>query len=86
MRADLPGYWMNETSGKLRPAIFAYLNGQRLTEEHAAAIRAYLRQWMAADWKGPEIASLRAAIDAIRNGGDVERWLTRAIMQGIDPL
>jgi hypothetical protein len=29
--ASAPGYWMNETSGVLRPAIEAYLNHDELT-------------------------------------------------------
>ena len=39
-------YWMYETSGVLRPAIEAYFSGL-MTDQHIAAMRAYLRQWIA---------------------------------------
>lgn len=52
--AVIPGYWMNETSGVLRPAIEAYLAGGPLAAEHVGAMRAYLRQWIfATAWLGP---------------------------------
>jgi len=83
-----PGYWMNETSGVLRPAIEAYLRGNdELTPEHLAAFRAYLRQWIAAPaWQGETVDLLRATIDAIRCRGDIAAWLHVAEQEGIDPL
>lgn len=41
-----PGYWMNETSGVLRPAVEAYLNGTEMTPGQIVAMRGYLRQWV----------------------------------------
>ncbi|HSR77787.1 MAG TPA: hypothetical protein VLN57_14495, partial [Xanthobacteraceae bacterium] len=59
-----PGFWMYETSGTLRPAVEAYLKHERLTEANIAALRAYLRQWIAAPaWQGPGIEVLRADVD-----------------------
>lgn len=48
---NAPGYWMDETSGVLRPAVEAYLHGRDMTPEEIVAMRAYLRQWiMATTW------------------------------------
>lgn len=87
MNAGAPGFWMHETSGVLRPAVEAYLGGEPMTPEHIAAMRAYLRQWIAAPaWIGPHIAELRAAIDGLTDRAAIERWLDAAIEAGIDPL
>ena len=36
-----PGYWMNEMSGALRPAVEAYLHDEPMTARQIAAFRAY---------------------------------------------
>jgi len=85
--SDAPGYWMYETSGALRPAIAAYLQGDELTPAEIAVIRAYLRQWIMADgWHGPAIDALRAAIDGLTSRQAIRRWLDIALDEGIDPL
>lgn len=82
-----PGYWMYETSGVLRPAVYAYLLDDPLTPEQVAAIRAYLRQWIAAPaWAGPEVQALRAGIDGLQGRREITAWLARAMEAGIDPL
>jgi hypothetical protein len=84
---NAPGYWMYETSGALRPAIVAYLQGDELTPAEIAAIRAYLRQWiMAPAWHGPAIDALRAAIDGLTSRQAIRRWLDIALDENIDPL
>ena len=60
-----PFYWMYETSEVLRPAI----------EAQIAAMRAYLRQWIAAPWKGPGIDALRQRIDDLTSREAIESWL-----------
>jgi hypothetical protein len=81
-----PGYWMHETSGVLRPAVEAYLQGRRaLTGEEIAAIRAYLRQWIMADWQG-DVSTLRASVDGLVSRTAIKRWLDDAAEWGIDPL
>ena len=81
------GYWMNETSGVLAPAVEAYLMGHPLAPEHVAAIRAYLRQWIAApDWRGPLIGELRLSVEGIDSRAAITRWLDLADEAGIDPL
>lgn len=85
----VPGYWMHETSGVLRPAIEAYLRHEPMTAQHIAAMRAYLRQWIdAPDWLGTDvvIAELRAGIDALTSREAIDKWLDLALDQGIDPL
>jgi hypothetical protein len=82
----LLGYWMHETSGVLRPAIENYLTGGDLTPAHVGALRAYLRQWMAGPWQGPEIDLLRASIDQLTTRRDFSRWFDLALREGIDPL
>jgi hypothetical protein len=82
-----PGYWMYETSGVLRPAIVAYLKGERMSDEMIAAMRAYLRQWITADvWISPEIGKLRAAIDGLTSRRAISQWLADALDENIDPL
>jgi hypothetical protein len=86
-QSTAPGFWMNETSGVLRPAIEAYLAGGAMSEAHVAAMRAYLRQWiMAPVWDGFEIMSLRKGIDALTSRAAIHRWLVCALAVEIDPL
>lgn len=80
----IPGYWPNETSGVLAPAILAYLHDQPLTPAQVGAIRAYIRQWMRGDYLGVE--ELTAKIDAIQTREDLHRWFDEALELGIDPL
>ena len=85
--APAPGFWMNETSGVLRPAIEAYLCGDLLYEHQVAAIRAYFRQWIAADWRGGEaLEELRADLDGLTSRAAIDAWLDKAEPLGIDPL
>ncbi len=82
-----PGYWQNETSGVLRPAVEAYLRGGPLTAMQIATMRAYLRQWIAAPvWTGPGIEKLRADIERLTDRKAINAWLDRAEQEGIDPL
>ena len=86
-RVEAPGYWMDETSGVLRPAIEAYLHGEEMTGEQVAAMRAYLRQWIAAPaWRGPGVEFLRGEIDGITDRRKIRDWLAMAEEEGIDPL
>lgn len=86
----IPFYWMNETSGRLRPAIEAYLKGAALDDGQIAAIRAYLRQWINAPvWHGPAINDLRAGIDGLVSRQAIHDWLDEAAEAAeaeIDPL
>jgi hypothetical protein len=79
-------FWMRETSGVLRPAIEAYLAGGGMTAEQIAAMRAYLRQWIAGNWVGADLESLRLDVDGLTSRAAIERWLDRAMDAGIDPL
>jgi DNA transposition AAA+ family ATPase len=83
----MPGYWMHETSGVLRPAVAAYLSGGDRTAEQIAAMRAYLRQWiMAPVWRGSEVPVLRRLIDTLTSRAAIARWLELAEGAGVDPL
>jgi hypothetical protein len=87
MSRRAPGYWMNETSGVLRPAIEAYLAGGPLTEAQIAALRAYLRQWIAGPWgKSPGLDKLRESVDGLTSRRAIVRWLDLAMDENIDPL
>jgi len=87
---SIPGYWMYETSGVLRPAIEAFLYHREMTGEDIAAMRAYLRQWIFADvWldaPGGAVASLRERIDELTTREAIDRWLDDAAAVEIDPL
>jgi hypothetical protein len=88
----VPGYWMDEESGVLRPAVERYLFDDHLAPEHIAALRAYLRQWINGPWKaapGAEqrvLASLRFMIDGLDSRETISIWLMQAEAIGIDPL
>ena len=77
---------MNETSGVLKPAVMAYLDGGPMTDEQIAVMRAYLRIWMDGPWIGPDIGRLRASIDFITTRAALEEWLDLALDSAIDPL
>jgi len=82
-----PGYWMNETSGVLRPAVQAYLAGAEMSDEQIAAMRAYLRQWIESGlWFGPAVPGLRATVDDLISRETIRMWLRIAEREGIDPL
>lgn len=75
----IPGYWEHETSGVLRPAVTAYLRGDAMTPDHVAAMRAYLRQWIAGGWVSAdgEVAELRASVDRERLAEQAVNRLTK---------
>lgn len=83
----MPGYWMHETSGVLRPVVTAYLEGKPLTTYQVSLMRNYLRQWIEhPEWMGENIDLLRATVGSLRNRRDIENWLEVAERAGIDPL
>jgi len=43
----VPGYWMNETSGALRPAMEAYLYGEPMQPIQVATERDDIARWLA---------------------------------------
>ncbi len=82
----IPGYWMHETTGRLRPAVEAYLLMAPMSEEHISAMRAYLRQWMRGYWEGADVEQLRRDVDGLTSRKAIHDWLGRALISGIDPL
>jgi hypothetical protein len=84
--SPIPGYWQNETSGVLRPAVEAYLFGHPMTLMQIAAMRAYLRQWIKAFGNGEGLPELRRQAETIRTRADIDQWLRLAVDEGIDPL
>jgi len=80
-----PGYWMNETSGVLRPVVEAYLDNEPMSAAQIAVMRAYLRQWCAG-FADPAVAELASLIDGIISRGTLRAWLDMADGLGIDPL
>lgn len=82
-----PSFWMHETSGVLRPAVEAYLLDQPMTDDQVAAMRAYLRQWIAGDWHDDgALDRLRASIDGLTTRKAIHDWILAAVDEGIDPL
>jgi hypothetical protein len=92
----MPGYWMNETTGVLRPAVMAYLEGVMMSDKQVAAVRAYLRQWIMSDmWdQNPSIdpearqwlRGLRSRIDGLVDEDSIRKWARDALEGGIDPF
>jgi hypothetical protein len=84
---SVPGYWMNETSGVLRPIVEKYLRGEELEGFEVGMMRVYLSQWVHADGLvGPDVDALRRDVEKIASTDDVHRWLADALNAGIDPL
>lgn len=83
---SVSGYWMNETSGVLKPVVLKYLDGKQLTPVEVGTMRAYLRQWIAGDFRGPGLAELRRDVEALASTADLHAWFDRALDLGIDPL
>ena len=83
-----PGYWMNETSGVLVPAVERYLEGQKLSDKDIAALRAYFRQWINSPvWADSEgVGALKTSIDGLLDRNSINKWLKNALDLGIDPL
>jgi len=84
----LPGFWKDEESGVLLPAIEAYLNSEPMTPDQIAAMRAYLRQWVnAPGWVGGvALDNLRAGVDQLTSVEMIRAWVALAEQIGIDPL
>ena len=83
----IPGFWMNETSGVLRPAVEAFAYGDQMTGEQIAAVRAYFRQWIATPgFIGPVVDELRTRIDSLTTVHALRSWCRRAAEEGIDPI
>jgi hypothetical protein len=84
----MPGYWMYETSGVLRPAVEAFIGHRPMTDDQIAAMRGYLRQWINdGDWRGEmALENLRGAIDQLTSREAISAWLELAERIGIDPL
>jgi hypothetical protein len=80
------GYWMNETTGVLAPAVRRFLRHEPLSPSDIDLLRRSLAQWMGLPFTGPHIADLRALIPAISTRGDLEHWLDIALDAGIDPF
>jgi hypothetical protein len=85
--SEIPGYWRNETSGILRPAVEAYLRGEVLTVQHISAMRAYCRQWITSRYFiGPGVEELRRRVDGLTTRQAIEDWMDLADEAGCDPL
>jgi hypothetical protein len=83
----MSGFWMDETTGVLRPVVEAYLRGEPMTPFQVAAMRAYLRQWIASPtYQGDDIDRLRRRVNGLLSREDISQWLDEAETEGIDPL
>ena len=89
-----PKYWMNETGGKLVPAMERYLKGKPADPDDVSLIRAYLRQWIDSPvWdEGAEgesrttLDELRRTVRQIGSRIAIDQWLEDASDLAIDPL
>jgi hypothetical protein len=78
---------MNEQSGALHDAVEAYLFNAVLTDAQITDLRDYLRQWVNTEgFRGPGIDELRQAVDGLTSREALDRWIMKAVDEGIDPL
>lgn len=93
----LPPYWRNETSGRLQPAIIAFMErgvyGTKTpapTPEQIGLIKQYFALYINAScWQEGEqgqLAVLRSSVQEIQNIADCDLWLDKAMEWGFDPL
>jgi hypothetical protein len=82
----VPGYWRDETSGLLAPAVWRYLRGESLTSHDLSLLRAYLMQWMTGPFQGESVDALRRQIAVIQTEDDLAHWVSWALDEGIDPF
>ena len=84
---DFPGYWAEET-GKLRPAVMAFLLGAELNADEFSLVVAYVRRWVAAQvWIGGEaIEDLRRKLYLAETTRQLHQWAAAASELGIDPF
>ena len=79
----LPGYWMHETSGILKPVIHRYLNREPLDASDYQIMRAYLKQWVSCGaWVCP--ADFAERIDGLTSYEALDNWLDDAIDLNMD--
>jgi len=93
MRRLAPKYWRDETSGRLRETVDAYLSGRKLTTAEIGLLRWYLHQWVSAPiWKAnphgvPEdFDELVRSAETLSTREEISRWIHRALDFGIDPF
>jgi|SRR5215472_5296275 len=85
---DAPKYWMYEIGGKLRSAVTAYINGEKLDRRQLGLIKAYLRQWVNSPvWgENDELKLLRANVATIETHAHIDYCVEIATALGMDPL
>ncbi|HWQ14867.1 MAG TPA: hypothetical protein VNL77_18855 [Roseiflexaceae bacterium] len=83
-----PHHWMTETSGRLEQAVEAYFTGERLSPEHLALIKQYLRQYLerAVLTGDANRAALLRQLDALRTTRDIERFADEIAEYGVEPF
>lgn len=91
-----PKYWMQETSGVLKPVIEKLLAFTDLTHRDIAVLRLYFQQWVdspawdanphADDRSRRVLAELRSKARTLRTSHDVMDWVAAATREGMDPL
>ena len=90
---------MNETGGKLAPAIKRLIDDELLSDDDILLIRAYLRQWIDSPvWDmNPDgsaqsaearrlLGELRIRARTIKNRLEIDQWIGVAVEFGMDPL
>jgi len=85
---------MNETGGKLVPAMERYLKGEPAEPDDVNLIRAYLRQWIDSPvWDAGAEGEARTRLDHLRRtvrqiecSPAIDMWLESALDLAIDPL
>lgn len=81
----MPLYWMNETTGVMRSAVIAFLDGNA-TEKQLALVIAYCKAWVDCPvWEG-NLAGIRKSIREVKTSDELKWWIHEALEEGIDPL
>ena len=92
-----PGYWMNEMSGRLAPAVWTWLTFPgEITADDLALLRAYVIQWIDSPVWDPNpfadeqsrliLDMLRTNAHRIASGEDLANWVKLAVEFCVDPF
>ncbi|QMS87317.1 hypothetical protein HUN01_06865 [Nostoc edaphicum CCNP1411] len=88
----LPLNWKDETSGKLRSAIFRFFSSHKLSPEEISLIAEYCQHyinapcWDAAGGFPDELAALRQSANSLSSVSDISQWINGCLEIAIDPF
>jgi hypothetical protein len=88
----LPLNWKDETSGKLRGAVFKFFSSRTLTPEEITLLAQYCQHyinapcWDATGGFPDQLVALRRSATLLSSADDISDWINRCFEIAIDPF